>query len=348
MTEIPADGRPERANRRKFLQTAGVAAAAAAGVAALKHFRGGSGKHPVALLKCDGYDTDLRRVVRDGLAAVGVTPAMVRAKPVLIKPNLVEPHAEASHINVHPHVIGAVAEEFRAMGAADVLVAEGAGHVHDSYHVLHASGLVDVLAESRTKFMDLNYAEARGCKNAFKATEMKSLYLPKPVLESGVFVSLAKMKTHHWAGATLSMKNLFGIMPGSFYGWPKNVLHMNGIDQSIMDINSTILAERRGRPHVSIVDGVVGMEGDGPIMGTPKAAGVMAFGTNPAATDAVCARVMNIDPLWIRHLREARKVGTIDGRRIVMRGESVADVATEFELLPHIPVHKMLLEHARG
>ena len=60
------------------------------------------------------------------------------------------------------------------------------------------------------------------------------------------------------------MKNLFGVMPGLYYGWPKNVLHHAGIGGSILDINAAV------KPHLAIVDGIIGMEGDGPIMGTPS------------------------------------------------------------------------------
>ena len=74
---------------------------------------------------------------------------------------------------------------------------------------------------------------------------------------------MPKLKTHHWAGVTLSLKNFFGCMPGRVYGWPKNVLHVRGIPESILDINAAV------RPHLAIVDGIVGMEGDGPIMGDP-------------------------------------------------------------------------------
>jgi hypothetical protein len=79
------------------------------------------------------------------------------------------------------------------------------------------------------------------------------------------------------------MKNLFGLMPGTVYGWPKNVLHMAGIESSILDIVATV------RPHLAIVDGIVGMEGDGPILGDPRAAGVLVMGTSFPAVDATAA-----------------------------------------------------------
>ena len=79
-----------------------------------------------------------------------------------------------------------------------------------------------------------------------------------------MLISLPKLKTHHWAGATLSLKNLFGTLPGICYGWPKNELHWRGIPNSIVDIALT------RTPDLAIVDGIVGMEGDGPLNGTPS------------------------------------------------------------------------------
>ena len=110
---------------------------------------------------------------------------------------------------------------------------------------------------------------------------------------------MPKMKTHHWVGVTLSMKNLFGLMPGIVYGWPKNVFHWAGLEPSILDINATV------KPHLAIVDGIVGMEGDGPIMGTPKPAGVLVMGRDLPAVDATAARIMGIDPLKVTYLRAA-------------------------------------------
>ena len=128
--------------------------------------------------------------------------------------------------------------------------------------------------------------------------------MPASLKRADLIVSLPKLKTHHWAGVTLSLKNLFGVMPGIVYGWPKNVLHYAGIGQSILDIAAAV------RPHLAIVDGIVGMEGDGPIMGTPRRLGVLVMGTNLPAVDATCARLMRIDP-W---------TGGIPGGRIVAAG----------------------------
>jgi uncharacterized protein (DUF362 family) len=137
------------------------------------------------------------------------------------------------------------------------------------------------------------------------------------------------MKTHHWVGATLSMKNLFGTVPGGVYGWPKNVLHWAGIHESIADLHSIYPR------HFALVDGIVGMEGNGPIQGTAKPAGVLVAGRDPVAVDATCCRIMKIDPLRIAYLRMAARSGApLAEANIRQIGETIARVASPFELIP--------------
>ena len=71
--------------------------------------------------------------------------------------------------------------------------------------------------------------------------------LPAELLQADFIVSMPKLKTHHWAVMTGSMKNLFGGVPGAVYGWPKNLLHFRGIDNSIVDLAATV------RPHLAVV-----------------------------------------------------------------------------------------------
>jgi uncharacterized protein (DUF362 family) len=144
---------------------------------------------------------------------------------------------------------------------------------------------------------------------------------------------MPKLKTHHWTGVTCAMKNLFGVMPGIVYGWPKNVLHYAGIAESILDINATV------RPALAIVDGIVGMEGDGPIMGTPKAVGCVVMGRNSAAVDATCTRIMGLNPHGVPYLTKASgRLGPIHEHNISQLGENVARFRSRFSILdePHL------------
>ena len=158
---------------------------------------------------------------------------------------------------------------------------------------------------------------------------MADWYLPKTALGADLLVSIPKMKTHHWVGATLSMKNLFGLVPGGVYGWPKNPLHWAGIEECIVDLHFMFPRQ------FAIVDGIVGMEGNGPIQGTPKAVGLLVAGREPAAVDATCCRIMGIDPLRLRYLRTAAEPQSLLTEAGVRQtGESLRSVAAPFELLP--------------
>lgn len=287
--------------------------------------------------KVQEYQLDIAGVIVRGFREIGVAPEELKGKSILLKPNLVETASGAPHINTHPLVLRGAIEAFLRQGAAKVLVAEGPGHRRDTLAVYEESGLADVLTEDRIPFHDLNYITGYDLPNSGRQSRLKTLTFPALFKEIDWIVSVAKMKTHHWAGVTLSMKNLFGVMPGIYYGWPKNVLHRAGIENSILDINATL------KPHFAIVDGIVGMEGDGPIMGDPKKVGVLVMGRNLAAVDATCCRIMGINPYRVSYLERADNwLGPISETSIEQRGETIAAVRTNFDLIETIPAHQGL------
>jgi uncharacterized protein (DUF362 family) len=278
-----------------------------------------------AVLTATGYDGSLETIVLDGLRAIG---ADVRGADVLLKPNLVE-FDPSTAINTEPRLIAAAALAFRRLGAASVRVAEGPGHRRDVQDVVARSGLAEALADVEVPFVDLNAAAIRRVPLRSRYTELGELWLPTPVLDADVVVSMPKMKTHHWAQVTLSLKNLFGTLPGRVYGWPKNILHWAGIEPSILDIAGAV------RPSYAIVDGIVGMEGNGPISGEPVASGLLLFADDPVAADAVGASLMGFDPERIPYITEAgRFLGQTDRGRIEQRGEDPDRLARQFSPPP--------------
>jgi uncharacterized protein (DUF362 family) len=289
------------------------------------------------IAKVPSYEREFGLALNQGLQELGVTKQELAGKRILLKPNLVETSSGAIHINTHPLVVRGVVEAFLRMGAAQVIVAEGPGHRRDTLDVLEESGLAEVLYEDRIAFHDLNYGTGYNVSNLGRQSKMRTLTFPGLFQEVDWIVSMAKMKTHHWAGVTLSLKNMFGVMPGIYYGWPKNVLHHAGIESSILDINATL------KPHFAIVDGIVGMEGDGPILGDPKRVGVLVMGRNLSAVDATCCRIMGIDPYQVRYLYRADNwLGPISEKAIEQRGETIARVRTNFSLIETIPAHQGL------
>ena len=279
----------------------------------------------VAVVRVSSYESDLEGLVQDGLQSVGVDP---RGKSVVLKPNLVE-FDEGAGINTDPRLIGATVVAMRRMGARSVTVAEGPGHRRDTDYVVSASGLWDVLKDVDAPFVDLNLDAIRAVDLRSSYMGLEQLWLPETILDADMVVSMPKMKTHHWVGVTLSMKNTFGCVPGRVYGWPKNVLHWKGIQRSILDIVGAV------NPTAVIVDGIVGMEGDGPIMGTPVQSGHLVFGTDPVATDVVAARVMGVDPERIDYLDEAgRYLGQSHWDQIRHVGEDPEATGLSFGLIP--------------
>lgn len=323
--------------RRRVLLAGSAGLAATAGGRRWLHNHEGGLREDVFIAKQGSYGRGLTDTILRGLREIGVNEAAARGRRVLLKPNLVEPHPERTHVNTHPLFVRAAAEAFLRLGAEEVAVGEGQGHRRDSLLVLEDSGLLDVLQEDRIRFHDLNSDELRTVANQGDRTKFESLSFPGLFDGYDWIVSLPKMKTHHWAGATLSMKNLFGVMPGIVYGWPKNALHLQGIENSVVDIYATL------RPQLSIVDGIVGMEGDGPIMGTAKQAGVIVMGRNFPAVDATCARVMGLRPEGVPYLQLSSGVlGPIRDANITQRGEPHESVRTDFQLVDAIPAHRRL------
>jgi uncharacterized protein (DUF362 family) len=249
----------------------------------------------------------------------------VRGRRVVLKPNLVEFEPESA-INTHPMLVHATLEAFRELGA-NVAIAEGPGHRRGTLDLADSAGYFETIPGFEDLFTDLNLDEVSRVNLPHPVSRLRSLYLPHTVLASDLLVSMPKMKTHHWAGATLSMKNLFGIVPGGVYGWPKNVLHWAGIHQSIADLHSLF------PNHFAIVDGVVGMDGNGPIQGRPKPAGVIVSGHDPIAVDATCCRIMQIEPARIEYLTLAGGLEGISEKNIRQIGEKPDSVETRFELI---------------
>jgi len=279
----------------------------------------------VAVLHADQYSQDLDQLLAAGLR---LFPINVTGKTVLLKPNLVD-YIPGDAINTHPLLVLAAAESFRRLGAKSVVVAEGPGHQRDTQLVLSQSGYQQSLRDEEIRFVDLNRDQLIRTPLRAGYTGMKDLWLPRTVLEADFLVSMPKIKAHHWSGVTLSMKNMFGIVPGARYGWPKNILHWKGIQESILDLCATVPVR------FVIADGIVAMEGNGPLNGTARTLGKIVVADDPVAADATCARLMGLHPERVRHIREgSRFLGNASPTLIDQVGETVASPTIPFGVVP--------------
>jgi uncharacterized protein (DUF362 family) len=282
----------------------------------------------VGLGRCASYGDDLRGCLRE-LWRLAALPD-VAGKRVLVKPNLIDV-IEGNPTTTSPAVMAAVLDLLTELGAGEIVVGEGTGFRREAWPIVESCGLAAVLAARKTPFVDLNYDDPQPAPvrdGWFRHTN--AIWLPRHVREAQVIVSVPKLKTHHWAGVSLSLKNLFGIVPGCRYGWPKNMLHVHGITPSILGLYQMV------RPMVGIVDGIVGMEGDGPLFGAGVPHGVLAAGADPVALDSTCARLMGFDPQKVGYLWLAGWAGIGQVARIETRGGSVEQLQRRYQAPPGI------------
>ena len=324
-------------NRREVL--IGTAAVAAGASVSLPFFRPQyhvvrqQTRSRVAILRVEDYSKNIDETL---LAGLRLFPLDVRGKSIVLKPNVVD-YIPGSPINTDPFLVACAVECFRRLGAKEVVVAEGPGHQRDTQLVLAESGYASAFRDNRIRFVDLNRDELIRVNLCANYSRLNYLWLPRTVVSADFIVSMPKVKTHHWSGVTLSMKNMFGVVPGNRYGWPKNILHWNGIQQSILDICATVPV------HFVIADAIMAMEGNGPLNGTPRPLGRIVLADDPVAADATCARLMGLEPDRVPHIREASKfLGNCCLQLIDQAGEAVQSPGTPFRVVPEFEFLRQL------
>ena len=312
--------------RRGFLKAAGIASVGSLGLSCLSTSSSGKDSARVGIYRADSYQGDLAGIIKRGLA--DFPQLRLKDKRVVLKPNLVE-YFDSHKVNTNPMMVAAAVDAFLSMGAREVIIAEGPGHRRDTEILLEQSGLDQVIKSNKLKFVDLNLDDTAPIKPPYNLTILQQMYFPKTILGADLVVSMPKLKTHHWVGVTLSLKNLFGTVPSAIYGWPKNVLHWRGLDASIVDIYTSL------RPGFAIIDGIEGMEGNGPLAGDTINSNVIIMGNNLTAVDATATRVMGLRPEKIDYLKLlADKGEPFSQGQIQQVGESIRSCKQSFKVLP--------------
>lgn len=293
-------------------------------ISALQASRKRKQRSPIALIQADEYTDQLFELIKPFLQHLDLPD--LKGKQVILKPNMVEIR-EGHPVTTNAAVLQAAVELAKYLGAKEIIVAEGAGHMRDTEYLLHMTGVGNLCKKLSLEFRDLNIDELVEVENPDGFSNFKTILLPKTILEADVLVSVPKMKCHHWVGMTCSMKNLFGCIPGSKYGWPKNQIHWNGIKETVIDLVHLL------KPSFALVDAIVAMEGDGPINGIARHSKFMLLGTDLAALDATCARSMSIGIDQLPYVQLAGEViGNIDPQMIDIYGATLDSVTQVFKL----------------
>ncbi|HUD99195.1 MAG TPA: DUF362 domain-containing protein [Bryobacteraceae bacterium] len=256
-----------------------------------------------------GYSSDPYTAASAALSSCGQFPTKLAGQTVVIKPNLVAPKPADSGATTDPRVVQAIVDLCLSAGATQILIVEAAPPGKPSnftpcgYTSLFATYPEVQLVDLRTGTYVLTAVPSG--KYAYQ-----SMWIPSVVVQPQTyFISAAKLKTHVDAVVTLSMKNLVGLASETAYALPvdrnlpRHDLHLRGIDLSIMDLNLV-------RPvDFAVIDGVWGMQGEGPTNGTPVATNVVLAGLNHVAVDRVGLNVMEISQNAVTYLNYAAEAG---------------------------------------
>ena len=156
-----------------------------------------------------------------------------------------------------------------------------------------------------------------------KGQILKKVYISPLLLEADFILNLPKLKTHSFTVFTGAVKNMFGIIPNGFrLNYHRQYIQSDVFSQMLVDIFSCV------PPHLSIMDGIVAMEGEGPSAGNPKRVGIILASQDAVALDAVASKIVGFNPMNIYTTQNAheRGLGIGEIEKIKIAGENIRDV----------------------
>ncbi|MCL5292952.1 MAG: DUF362 domain-containing protein [Actinobacteria bacterium] len=291
-------------------------------------------KTPVSLVKCTTYDRpDVNRAVSEALDLLGSIKRYVNpGNRVLLKFNLLTGAPPEKAITTHPEVVRAVIDQVRKAQAVplvgDCSGYEGPANKNRYYSACRLAGIEQACAEEGVELVHLS-AESIDVDNP-QGRAFKHFTLAKGVVEADAVINLPKLKTHGLCLFTGGVKNNFGCLPGLL----KAQMHLRaqGVEYFSQMLVDLLLAVK---PTLTVMDAVVGMEGDGPNNGNPKQIGAILASADPVALDAVACEMVGIEPLMVPTTRLAyeQEIGMGDLEQIDLLGEPLETMrVTGFQL----------------
>ncbi|MBW6465422.1 MAG: DUF362 domain-containing protein [Brevefilum sp.] len=278
-----------------------------------------SADHRVALVRCEDYQAAFDALA-NGVAMLGGVDKFCQPGDVLLlKPNLLLGDSPERGSTTHPAVFEAAGHLFKS-GGAQVFYGDspGFGSPQDA---VKSAGLEAVATR-----LGITLADFSAITDTPKPDGIliKQFQIAKGLVGVDGVINLPKFKTHGLTRLTGAVKNLFGCLPGA----QKAAFHARLPDeikfaQMLVDLAELIA------PRLHIMDGVIGMEGNGPRNGHLRKVGVILLSTNPHALDYCVARLMNLDPELVPTLRVARAVGLLDPELITILGEPIESMVIE-------------------
>lgn len=273
----------------------------------------------VSVIKTDGNRID--EAVSKAIDLINGLENLKGKKTVSIKPNLCTLKSSASGATVDPRIVEALIEKIRSTVSCQINIVETNNSTASADKTFHYLGY-DVLSQKYENVRCVNLSSDHKVRAHLEGEIFSSIRVPESMIFSDCLISVGKLKTHVDYRYTGVLKNQYGFLVGSraqYHGF---------MSKAIVDLN------RFYKPDLSIIDGIVGMEGFGPTDGTPKPIGVIIASKDPVAADATAARIIGIKPTRIGYLKYAKKKGIGTWENIEVVGSDIKEVATPFTFIP--------------
>jgi len=255
----------------------------------------------VALVRCESYEYDsVKRSIERGLSLLGGLSLFVqKGENILLKPNILVGDAPKKCVTTNPAVFKAVIEIVLTAGA-NVTYGDSPA-IGKTLKAAKKAGLTQVADEFNIKLADFK----TGMDVFFdKGLQNRKFTIAKAIFDNDGVISLPKLKTHGLERFTGAIKNQFGCIPGVLKG--EFHLKLPGADdfaKMLVDLNKLI------SPRLYIMDGIYGMEGNGPRGGTPKKMNILLFSSDPVALDATVCRLIKLNPEYVPTTKYGMQAG---------------------------------------
>jgi uncharacterized protein (DUF362 family) len=279
----------------------------------------------VAIIKGkNGKDLrEVRKMMAELFSLIGPAPNLIpRGSRVLIKPNLTaEENLWEKGILTGPVFMQALVEEVQKARPEEVIIAEAIAIGLNTKKAFAANGYEEVARVTGARLLDLYDGEFEEIKTPAGGL-LKSVRVSREVLRADFFINAPVLKTHFASTLSAAMKNLKGTTTYD----EKKRFHYLGLNKAFTELNAVL------KPHLNVVDGLIAMEGDGPIAGTPVGLNMLMAGTDAVAVDTIAARIMGIDPTEVLSLclAQGMGLGVWDEKDITVLGKSIEEVRRPF------------------
>jgi uncharacterized protein (DUF362 family) len=301
-------------------------------------------------------DDNIAYAVEEAIELLGGMDEVARDKQrIMLKPNLVSPDPRCT---TNPEVVRALATLMKNAGK-EVCIGEGSAAApgfnadEEGVHLSKDPAILDPMQDY--VFEQLGYTELANSLDIplinLHTGEMVEVEVPnayvynklvvhKSLSEIDLLCSVPMMKTHVMARVTLGMKNLMGLYPGSVYCSVRSCIHNESFEKRSPCVSFEILDMVRAcPPGLTVIDGSMSMEGDGPTDGDLLKTDLIVAGTNPLATDMVAAKIMGFHKNEVAQFAMAFRVGMkpTSLEQIEIRGEQLETVQMAFKRPMMVP-----------